>query len=297
MKKNYTYILWIFIFFISFFAMYKTDQFTKARIELLRAELLREEFSKTRISKKREKEIQGIAKKLEEKRRVSILEREIKEKFDQEAKAGVDHVNELRKTYPQVKGRIIIEGTKIDFPVVQTDNNDFYLDHDFDNSYYINGGVFIDYVHNGDFSDDNTVIYGHNVRSGFIFNDLNKFRDKDFIKKYSEIIIDTPIERRVFDVVCAMDVNVDANYRAYSYEGLEYENYLKLIRENNILEDKPLPKLDDKIITLSTCSDINDRFAIVAIEKKDKYSKKNDFEKQKNQLLAQKRGYIEYFVY
>ena len=196
-----------------------------------------------------------------------------------------------------MKGRIIIDGTEIDFPVVQGDDNEFYLDHDYDNSYYINGGVFIDYIHKGDFSDQNTVIYGHNVRIGYIFHDLDKFRDKNFVKNHSEIIIDTPIERKTFDVICAMDVNVDADYRFNYYDDDEFEDYLKLIKENNILEGKPLPKKDDKLLTLSTCSDLNDRFAIVAVETTGKIKKHKNFNHQKEKLLQDKRFSTNTFIY
>ena len=199
----------------------------------------------------------------------AFLEDKKRKEKERIAMEAVDHVRDLQASYPQVKARIQIEGTDIDFPVVQGKDNDFYLDHHFDNSYYINGSVFIDYIHQPDFSDQNTVLYGHNVRIGYIFNDLNKFRDEDFIKDHSEIIIDTPEKRRVFDVVVAMDIKEDENYRYYEFEDDEFSDYLTLIRENNILKKKPLPGPDDKLLTLSTCSDISDRFAIVAVEREE----------------------------
>lgn len=297
MKKNYTYILWIFAIIGFFSILKKTSQVNQAWIDSYMEKIRLEEFFKSRISTDREEEIKKITRKADEKRVQAFLEANIREKIEAESQKAANHVKELAKTYPQVKGRIIIGGTKIDFPVVQGDDNEFYLDHDYDGSYYINGGVFIDHVHNGDFSDDNTVIYGHNVRIGYIFHDLDKFRDKNFIKDHSEIIIDTPVERKIFDVVCAMDIDQDANYRAYSYDGLDYDNYIKMIKENNILENKPLPTRDDKIITLSTCSDINDRYAIVAIERKDKFVRPKDFDHRKDLILQDKRSTTDIFIY
>lgn len=297
MKKYYSYIIWIFSLIIFFFVLHKTDEANQAWCESYLAKLELERFYRSRLDEKKEEEIRQIIRKAEDKRAGIVIEENIRQKMEAESQKAAAYVRNLAKTYPHVKGRIIIPGTKIDFPVVQGKDNDFYLDHDYDNSYYINGGVFIDHVHKGDFSDDNTVIYGHNVRIGYIFHDLDKFRDKNFIKKHSEIIIDTPVKRRIFDVVCAMDVKVDANYRAYSYDGLEYENYLNLIRKNNILKGKPLPTRNDKIITLSTCSDISDRYAVVAIERKDTYIKPKNFDYLKERFLHDRRLSTDIFIY
>ena len=289
MKKSYKYILCLIAFIIFFLTMKKTNEFSQTWNEAYLARLREERFYRSRISLDREEEIKNIVKNKEEKRLVGLLQNRMKNELQNSGKESIARVNELKESYPDIRGRIIIPGTEIDFPIVQGDDNDFYLDHDYDGSYYINGGVFIDHLHNGDFSDQNTVIYGHNVRIGYIFHDLDKFRDKNFVKKHSEIIIDTPKERRTFDVVCAMDVDVDADYRYNYYYEEDFDDYLKLIKDNNIIEGKPLPKIEDKLITLSTCSDLNDRFAIVAVETTNKLKNSKDFNHQKEKLLQDKR--------
>lgn len=297
MKKSYKYILWLFAFIIFFLTLKKTNEFSQAWNKTYLTRLAEEKFYRSRISKAREEEIEEIVQKANEKRLAGLLKNRIKNELQNAGKESIAHVNELKVSYPDIRGRIIIPGTEIDFPIVQGDDNDFYLDHDYDGSYYINGGVFIDHLHNGDFSDQNTVIYGHNVRIGYIFNDLNKFRDKNFIKDHSEIIIDTPRERRFFDIVSAMDIGEDENYRFYSFEDDEFESYLNLIKENNILEEKPLPKKEDKLLTLSTCSDINDRFAIVAVERKDEYENYKDFKIKEDKYLNDKRATTRTYIY
>lgn len=297
MKKNYSYVLWISILIIFFCILKKNSEFNQAWVDSYMERMRLEEFLKSRISKDREEEIKKLTRKADEIRIQAFLDRKIKEKTQAESQAAAKHVQDLAKKYPQVKGRIIIKGTKIDFPVVQGKDNQFYLDHNFDNKYYINGAVFIDYVHKGDFSDQNTVIYGHNVRIGYIFHDLDKFRDKNFIKNYSEIIIDTPEKRRIFEVICAMDIKVDADYRFYEYDDDEFKDYLKLIKENNILENKPLPKKEDKLLTLSTCSDISDRYAIVAVETTGKIVRPKDFDFKKEMILQDRRATTDIFIY
>lgn len=289
MKKNYSYIFGILALIAFFLILDKTSKFNDAYLGDMLSKRKEEEFLKSRISKKRESEIENIIKRVDRKRELEIFKQRIRDEIKRESESHAGYVRDLAKNHPQVKGRIIIPGTDIDFPVVQGDDNEFYLDHHFDNSYYINGSVFIDHLHQADFSDQNTVLYGHNVRIGYIFNDLNKFRDKNFIKDHSEIIIDTPRERRFFDIVSAMDIGEDENYRFYSFEDDEFESYLNLIKENNILEEKPLPKKEDKLLTLSTCSDINDRFAVVAVETTNKIKNSKDFNNRKEKLLQDKR--------
>lgn len=297
MKKSYKYILCLIAFIIFFLTMKKTNEFSQTWNEAYLARLREERFYRSRISLDREEEIKNIVKNKEEKRLVGLLQNRMKNELQNSGKESIARVNELKESYPDIRGRIIIPGTEIDFPIVQGDDNDFYLDHDYDGSYYINGGVFIDHLHNGDFSDQNTVIYGHNVRIGYIFHDLDKFRNKDFVKKHSEIIIDTPKERRTFEVVCAMDVNVDADYRYNYYYDEDFDDYIRLIEENNIIEGKGLPKIEDKLITLSTCSDLNDRFAIVAVETTGKIKKTKNFNYQKEKLLQDKRFSTNTFIY
>lgn len=297
MKKNYSYVLWISILIIFFCILKKNSEFNQAWVDSYLARIKEEQFLKSRVDEHRAGEIKSIISKAEKKRLTALLEARIRQKLEDESKKAANYVKDLAKKYPQVKGRIIIKGTKIDFPVVQGKDNQFYLDHNFDNKYYINGAVFIDYVHKGDFSDQNTVIYGHNVRIGYIFHDLDKFRDKNFIKNHSEIIIDTPEKRRIFEVICAMDIKVDADYRFYEYDDEEFKDYLKLIKENNILENKPLPKKEDKLLTLSTCSDISDRYAIVAVEITGKFVRPKDFAKRIDLMLHDRRNSIDNFIY
>ena len=297
MKKNYNSILWIFALIVFLFILQKTNQVNQALLDSYIKKIRLEDYFKSRLTKAGEEEMKKIIRKAEEKRTEVFLDQQIKQKSEEESQKAAKHVRDLAKKYPQVKGRIIIAGTKIDFPIVQGKNNEFYLDHDFDNRYYINGGVFIDYVHKGDFSDYNTVIYGHNVRIGYIFHDLDKFRDKNFIKNHSEIIIDTPIKRRIFDVVCAMDVDVDADYRFNDYTDEEFKAYLDLIKKSNILKGKALPTKKDKLITLSTCSDIKDRYAVVAVERKEKYKRPKDFDHKKDLVIEDKRNSLNISIY
>ena len=82
--------------------------------------------------------------------------------------------SELLKLNNQVVGWIKIDDTEINYPVVKGDDNSYYLTHNILNENSQNGWIFMDYNNSSDFSDNNTVIYGHNIKSGIMFSDLTK---------------------------------------------------------------------------------------------------------------------------
>lgn len=177
-------------------------------------------------------------------------------------------VKSLNDSYKNVIGRIIIEGTDIDFPIVQGQDNDFYLDHNYKNEYHVFGAIFMDYRNSIDFSDLNTVLYGHNVRSGHVFNDLVKYNDENVVNGQPYIIVDTLNERKIYEIYAVYSTSAYTDYRKPFYEGEALDNFLARINEANKLS-KTIEKTDDlSILTLSTCSDEDDRLAIHAVEVK-----------------------------
>lgn len=177
-------------------------------------------------------------------------------------------VKSLKDSYKNVIGRIIIEGTDIDFPIVQGKDNDFYLDHNYKNQYHAFGSVYMDYRNSSDFSDLNTVLYGHNVRSGHVFHDLVKYNDENVVNDQPYIIVDTLNERKIYEIYAVYSTSAYTDYRKPFYEGEALDNFLARINEANKLS-KTIEKTDDlSILTLSTCSDEDDRLAIHALEVK-----------------------------
>lgn len=104
----------------------------------------------------------------------------------------------LKKKNPDVLGWIWLQGTNIDYPIVQGADNDYYLHRDFDGDYLYDGCIFVDAAVEQPFRDFNTVIYGHRMRSGLMFHDLSKYADREFFDKNRVIIIET--EERSYDL-------------------------------------------------------------------------------------------------
>lgn len=89
------------------------------------------------------------------------------------------------------RGWLDVDGTNIHYPIVQSSNNEFYLNKDMDKNYLESGSIFLDYQ-NDKFNDCNTVLYGHSMRNGTMFGQLKKFKDEDFFNKYKTISISEP---------------------------------------------------------------------------------------------------------
>lgn len=176
-----------------------------------------------------------------------------------------DIILKLQSSFPNIIGRIIVNGTDIDFPVVQGKDNSFYLDHNYKNEYHPFGAVFMDARNSSDFYDKNSVLYGHNVRSGHVFHDLEKFKDENFTKKHPFITIDTTTSRKKYEIIAVYTASQYDDYRKPNYDGEEWIKFLQRINDKNLLP-VTMPSGDYKLLTLSTCSDENDRLVIHAIE-------------------------------
>ena len=169
-------------------------------------------------------------------------------------------------------GWISIDGTKINYPVMQSpDNADFYLKHAFDKSYsdygtpYVQENCILD-------SSDNLVIYGHHMKDGSMFAGLCSYADEDFYQDHKTIHFDTLAGFGEYEVVAAFKTVV------YSQEGFKYYHFIDAECEEDfdefIAECKALALYDtgvtaeygDKLITLSTCeySRTNGRMVVVA---------------------------------
>lgn len=106
---------------------------------------------------------------------------------------------------PDVCAWIRVPGTEIDYPVLQseTESDDYYLSHDIEKESNLYGAIYIEKENSKDFTDPNTVIYGHNMRDGTMFGSLKKFTEKDFFEKHDSFTVYLPGETREYKIVAA----------------------------------------------------------------------------------------------
>ena len=155
-------------------------------------------------------------------------------------------------------GWIQVEGTKIDYPILyDTTYNRYYLNHNFKGTNTGYGSIFVLGDNTGDFTDFNTVVYGHNMLDGSMFAQLHKFRKKEFFDTHGQIIVYTPDRKLTYQVFAAYrrdNLNIILN-NDFSTEELQAE-YIAGIYENTAVANfNPEYKVtsEDRILTLSTC--------------------------------------------
>lgn len=154
---------------------------------------------------------------------------------------------------------ITIPGTIIDYPILQhaTDNS-YYLNYTMDRIEGFPGCIYTENMNSKDFTDNNTVIYGHNMRNGTMFTDLHKFRDSNFFNEHDTIHIYTPEKQLTYKIFAAYLYDDRHLLNSFDFSAPEvYRNYLSEIQAMNS-EDVNIKKEikiteTDKIITLITC--------------------------------------------
>lgn len=110
---------------------------------------------------------------------------------------------ELMKVNPDTVGWLRIEGSNIDYPIVQGEDNDYYLSHDFYGQESVSGSIYLDYESQGDFTGRNQIIYGHHMKNGSMFRDVNYYKDEAYFKEHQYFSIYTPDrEIRLKAVAC-----------------------------------------------------------------------------------------------
>ena len=154
---------------------------------------------------------------------------------------------------------ITVPGTVIDYPILQhaTDNT-YYLNYNIDGSYGYPGCIYTENLNAKDFSDNNTVIYGHNMKNGSMFAGLHQYEEKSFFEEHSQVLIYTPEKEYEYTIFAAYIY--DDRHLLYSFDFANedvYASYLENITNMrdlsaNIRDDIGVTK-DDKIITLATC--------------------------------------------
>lgn len=167
---------------------------------------------------------------------------------------GVDFKS-LERINPDVVGWLSAEGTEIDYPVVQGKDNDFYLRHLFTGERNKLGSIFMDYRNHSDFSDKNTIIYGHNMKDGSMFSFLTKYKDQQYYNSFPTMMLYTPTGN--FTVELFAGIVVDGSYESIRFnfkEDYDFQSYIDSLKKKSTFETNTIIKADDRIITLCTCS-------------------------------------------
>ena len=165
---------------------------------------------------------------------------------------------ELYEQNPDMVGWIQIEGTGIDYPVMQTPADpNYYLKHDFEKHYTDYGCPFMQADCDALAPSDNLIIYGHNMKNGSMFGNLKKFtEDQSTYEKSKYFWILTPEKNYRYEIISAYTTGVNSDtYTLFKGPGEEYLNYLNTIQGYSEIKTEATElTVKDKIVTLSTCT-------------------------------------------
>lgn len=175
-------------------------------------------------------------------------------KISSELQKKEDKKEDLSKINRDFKFWLSVKNTNINYPVVQSKDNSYYLDKDFYKKDSISGTLFMDY-RNKSLEDQNVIIYGHNMKNKTMFNNLNNFKDETFFKENNQIKIIINGKEFLYDVFSAYIVESDYDYLKTSFNSeSDSQNYIKDITSKSLHKSPIKVNVNDKIVTLSTCT-------------------------------------------
>lgn len=166
--------------------------------------------------------------------------------------------NQLLKRNSDTVGWIEVKGTNINYPIVQTTDNNYYLTHAFDKTENEAGWVFMDYRNDSVNFNQNTIIYAHSRLTGSMFGSLKNILNSSwYTNKDNHIIrLSTPTENTMWQVFSVYTIPKESYYITPSFNSNEaYLEFLNTIKSRSEVEFSAEVNTNDKILTLSTCKD------------------------------------------
>lgn len=173
--------------------------------------------------------------------------------------------NKLTKEYPQTVGWLHFENIEISYPVMQSQDNSYYLDHLPDGTENASGSIFADFRNYSLEKDSNYIIYGHNMKNDTMFGLLDKYNSQDFYNENSYFYYLTPKKQYKVNIIAGCMVNSDSEIYRTDLKEDEMVDLVKNLTLSSTFKSKTNYKKGQKIITLSTCAGTSNETRYVLI--------------------------------
>ena len=159
----------------------------------------------------------------------------------------------LRKVNDEIVGWIFCEDTEINYPVLKTTDNKYYLSHSYDRQYSVTGSIFVDF-HNGDgLADQNTIIYGHHTERGTMFSALENWREPGYFEKHRYMYLLTPEGDYRIDIFSGYAVSAYSDSYSIYRDERGMDEYLRNVTAKSDFTAGIETPAEDKYVMLSTC--------------------------------------------
>lgn len=175
----------------------------------------------------------------------------------------------LKEQNSDTVGFLKVKGTDIEFVVVQTVDNNYYLKHNFDKNNNKAGWVFADYRNDIDGTDKNIVIYGHNMLNGTMFSSLSNCLEREWQEEINNRFITfiTPDETAIYEVFAVYQIEDDDYYTQTKFTESSFREYIKTALSKSEYDFDTIVNEDDQLLTLVTCGRSNSNRVIVQAKK------------------------------
>ena len=186
----------------------------------------------------------------------------------------LDDYKTLYEKNKKLIGWLKIDDTIIDYPVMQTSDNKYYLEHNFNQEYDKNGSLFLDCSCSVYPRSTNLIIYGHHMKSGQMFGQLQKYAKESYYEKHTTIQFDTIYEKGTYEIMYVFRSQVynedDLVFKYYQFinanSETEFDSYMEEMAALSLYDTGVTASYGDSLLTLSTCdnSQKDGRFVVVA---------------------------------
>jgi sortase B len=161
----------------------------------------------------------------------------------------------LREVNDDILGWILIPDSKVSYPLVQGEDNDYYLNRTWRKTRNSVGAIFMECQNSGDLSDFNTIIYGHRMNNRSMFGTLIQYKDKNYWESHPYVYITDDNGSHRYEIFAAYEVSVEGDtYRLGFPDDGAKQRFLDFCVAQSVLDTGVIPTIYDRVLTLSTCT-------------------------------------------
>lgn len=161
----------------------------------------------------------------------------------------------LREVNEDVLGWIRIPDTNIDYPLLQGEDNEYYLKHTWDRKWNSVGSVFMECMNSPDLTDYNTILYGHNMGDGSMFAGLHEYEEETYWQEHPYVYLLTDAGVYRYEIFAGYRAEVESPTYGLSFnQQTTKEKFLNHAQESSVFHTGILPQGQDRVLTLSTCT-------------------------------------------
>lgn len=164
---------------------------------------------------------------------------------------------ELKAQNEDVIGWIEIPDTEISYPLMQGDDDQYYLKHTFSGNENSAGSIFVEYQNKPDLTDRHTIIYGHNMKNGSMFGGLKEYRKASYLVDHPMIYIDLEDGTHAYQIFSCYETPTDSDTYTIGFAAQpdgRYERFIQMIKDRSAYDTGIEVSKNDMVITLSTCT-------------------------------------------